>query len=577
MTIQEKILLLEQLQVPLGAPLGGEALLFDGGTLQQFDNGAIYLRPGGEPFEVHGAIYIRYVDMGEVLSQLGYPISDEADDPNKPQGRLNLFQNGSLSWSPTNGVSQTFNDVNPIAQVMVKLQDSIPVNLSQGETISLAELGQRVTNAGFPSGDSAIATLEDILPGLVLKRVFDSLSPQEIRDLVVDAQARNSQYQPPNFENCLEIDCPNGVDLNPVVAAFKGWGVIQYAYIAPLPSEPSVTGFFNPLFPDQGYLRGGDEGIGVETAWAKGADGAGTSFIDIERGWLFTHHDLPQTIQLLDGSIRFDSMGHGAASLGEIVAIDNSKGVVGIAPSANASALSYYIPEQGSNEWRSRNRVASMVLKAGKLLSFGDVILLEVQFLDFLNGPDTLVPAETDPFVFEAIRLATEKGVIVVEPAGNGSSNLDNFRDVNGEEMLHVGMPTFKESGAIMVGAGVAESPHPLDVHSSSFSNFGTRVDCYAWDTHVVTTGSTTDPGDRDGYTTGPFATGTSAASAIIAGVCLLVQNLQHLMTPISGPTGKLGPFDMRRLLRDSRNGTRSPDPIGSMPNFEKIIPNEYS
>ena len=80
MTIQEKIELLVQLQVPLGAQLGGEALLFDGGTQQQFENGAIYLRPGGEPFEVHGLIYERYVVAGEVLSQLGYPISDEEDD-----------------------------------------------------------------------------------------------------------------------------------------------------------------------------------------------------------------------------------------------------------------------------------------------------------------------------------------------------------------------------------------------------------------------------------------------------------------------------------------------------------------
>jgi hypothetical protein len=217
-----------------------------------------------------------------------------------------------------------------------------------------------------------------------------------------------------------------------------------------------------------------------------------------------------------------------------------------------------------------------MVMKASTLLSLGDVMLVEAQFSDFLDGPDTLVPVETEPFVFEAIRVATEKGVIVIEPAGNGASNLDNYRDINGEAVLNDLMPGFKDSGAIIVGAGVHEPPHPLDIHSSSFSNFGRRVDCYGWDTHVVTTGSVTDPGDQDGYTNGPYATGTSAAAAMIAGVCLLVQNLQQLMTPISLPPGKLGPFDMRRLLRDCRNGIASPDPIGCMPNFEKIIPNEY-
>jgi hypothetical protein len=337
MNIQEKIELLDRLGVQIGAPIGGIAEFFDGGLMQQCENGAIYQRPGEEPFEVHGSIYERYVIMGEVVSQLEYPISDVEDDPNVSEGRRSLFQNGAIFRSAQGEMSQTFNDVESIPQIMVKLFDGFPVHLSQGEGISLSSLGDLALFAGFPAGAAVVAEIENMLPGLVLRRVFDSLSPSEIRDLVGEAQARNPNYVPPNFENCLEIDCPNGFDLQPLVDMLKSWtAVVEYAYVARPPSEPGVIGFFNPLFSEQEYLLGGDKGIGAESAWAKGADGSGMSFIDIERGWLFSHHDLPQDIMLLDGSIRFDSMGHGAASLGEIVAIDDAKGVVGIAPAAKA-------------------------------------------------------------------------------------------------------------------------------------------------------------------------------------------------------------------------------------------------
>ena len=85
----------------------------------------------------------------------------------------------------------------------------------------------------------------------------------------------------------------------------------------------------------QGEGRNITQGISVEAGWAKGADGVGTKMIDIERGWLTNHEDLPSGIQLLDGRIRKESIGHGTAVLGEIVALDNTTGVVGIAPRTN--------------------------------------------------------------------------------------------------------------------------------------------------------------------------------------------------------------------------------------------------
>jgi hypothetical protein len=59
--------------------------------------------------------------------------------------------------------------------------------------------------------------------------------------------------------------------------------------------------------------------------------------------------------------------------------------------------------------------------------------------------------------------------------------------------------------------------------------------------------------------------------TAIIAGVCLLIQHLRRLTGAASLP-----PLAVRDILRDINNGTASAAPstdrIGAMPDFQKII-----
>ena len=84
-------------------------------------------------------------------------------------------------------------------------------------------------------------------------------------------------------------------------------------------------------------------------------------------------------------------------------------------------------------------------------------MLLEQQGRD----DETIVPVETDPAIWQAIRIATDMGIIVIEPAGNGQ----------GEISLTNG-----DSGAIIVGCSVANHEH----RRADASNWGDVVDCHA-------------------------------------------------------------------------------------------------
>src|SRR5262245_5954361 len=91
----------------------------------------------------------------------------------------------------------------------------------------------------------------------------------------------------------------------------------------------------------------------------------------------------------------------GAAVLGEIVAKGDSRGIVGIAPNAQARVISYFDAVERFNSRRSRATIASRILVSASSLRFGDVLQLEVQLEDKIDGKTTKVPVETDPAVLE--------------------------------------------------------------------------------------------------------------------------------------------------------------------------------
>ncbi len=340
---------------------------------------------------------------------------------------------------------------------------------------------------------------------------------------------------------------------------------VELAYRELEATDPAANPADDPHNADQNYQDPAPDGIDARWAWTQlNGEGAGVGFVDLEQGWFLNHEDFAnKSPALLSGDNR-DGIGgyvgnHGTAVLGEVAADDNTVGVMGIAPSVSSVNVTSHWDTASS----SSGNVADAIVGALPTLQPGDVLLLEIQ--------KNLLPTETDVADFDAIRLAVALGIIVVEAAGNGGNDLDNYTDGGGDFVLSRGSADFRDSGAIMVGASFSALPH----NRIGFSNFGSRIDCYAWGENVTTAGYgdlDDGGGDNDRTYTSTFS-GTSSASPIVTGAAVILQGLYKANT-----TGRLTPARMRELLADPATGTpQGPDVagfIGVMPDLRSIIEN---
>ena len=325
-----------------------------------------------------------------------------------------------------------------------------------------------------------------------------------------------------------------------------------------------------------------EDGINVVRAWQyPGARGQGVQVADIEQGWTFDHIDLydtarPDRIRRVYG-LNQAYMGHGTAVLGILAARDDGKGCTGAVPDAEFSCYAI-IEDSGWDvplQWAIDAAVFGVhpltALKgeaAGALggalpvgiqpLRKGDILLIEDQG----SLPDlgiTQVPVEVQLPVFFAIRDATDRGIIVIEPAGNGGIDLD---DLAGRPDVHgLGYGT-RDSGAILVGASTAgEGRERL-----ASSCYGNRINCHAWGEGVFTTGDGWEGNDRFCYT---LFGGTSAAAAQVAAAAAAIQGARK--KTVAQP---LEPMDMRNLLVQTGRSSSDPpgDRIGVLPDAEAAI-----
>lgn len=256
---------------------------------------------------------------------------------------------------------------------------------------------------------------------------------------------------------------------------------------------------------------------------------------------------------------------HGTPVLGIMFMSDNSIGGVGVVPAARGHVVGVTRVVNGGPQ----EIPAEAILEAASFLSFGDVILTEVQVGD-ANG--TEMPAEIFDAEFEAIRLVTAMGITVIEPACNGRADLDEpiarLGDTNPPRaFLNRNSPDFRDSGAIMVGAGSSTLPRTR----LGFSNHGSRIDVHAWGENILTSSVTYVNGDwQDGYDAFP---GTSGAAPIVAGAALSIQG----MLAANG-RAKLSPAEMRELIKVGGTPTANPsaDRIGVQPDLRAIIDGGY-
>ncbi|MFH1038305.1 MAG: S8 family serine peptidase [PVC group bacterium] len=450
--------------------------------------------------------------------------------------------------------------------IEVMFDSNLRVRLRSGRPV---ELGRRVLEA--------MDDLRQRCAGGIWYRLCDV--PEEKLDELQARGERRTGRPVYNLNNIYRLEIPEGEDPWAMSRALEKNSAVIWARPVPLRPPPPLP---PDMEADQGYLDPASStptGINAGYAWTQpGGDGTGVTVCDIEGGWNYDHHDLTKlpgsTVNAGWGCIfESDSVTHGTSVVGELVADRNGWGVTGICYGATLMTACDYYGDPA--EWNP----AAAIATAAASLQAGDIILLEEQWwLRPYTIPHMYVPIEwcgvsypdtvqTDNPVYAAIAGAVAAGIHVIEPAGNGGVNLDNYT-------------WLADSGAVIVGAGgVSSGSYTGDnLERISFSSYGSRVNVQGWGEEVVTTGGGdfySAEGD-DYYYTDTFS-GTSSASPVVAGAAaccvgywmgglgqsksglspaLLRDVLAATGTPQVNPgTGNIGPRpDLLRAFRDLRN-----------------------
>jgi hypothetical protein len=319
---------------------------------------------------------------------------------------------------------------------------------------------------------------------------------------------------------------------------------------------------------DQVYLDGPDAGgIGARETWRRaGGNGAGIRVVDVEQSWISSHEALTGIVNGQPGSTFLE---HGTASLGVLAARPAGPGVTGICHGAEVSFSSTEV--LGEEE---------AIARAACALRPGDVILVEAQ-RPHARGVN--LPVEWWPADWAAIRLAHQRGVLVVAAAANGGTSLDLVEfDTWPVRFPPHGNPLRRgrfDSGSILVGAGVGpplrgQAGAPGEPRSRDrVSNWGSAVDAQGWGSSVTTCGGDGEIRLESSWNRAYTKTwdGTSSAAAIVAGALACIQGM---ILAVDGRDRLLTPVQARDGLR-TRAGLAQPRPaagpfesIGSLPNL---------
>ncbi len=430
-----------------------------------------------------------------------------------------------------------------------------------------------------------------------------------------------------NLNAFFAVDVPAGTPPAAIIDTLRLLNLPAYLPSGPAPlpwSTPAATGPQLPADAQRARSPGGPDAL---LAAEYQLTGATVRIVDIEEG--FDPHPLLPPVTTIWGRSYAPCGAHGTATLGTLGALDGGDPSVmrGIAPGSQLLFASPWHPSAplsrapslgcacGCPESAAFLRAAASqspcarcgsppgdvyCLEAaivGALLAEdagntrwlrpGDIMLIEVQHAvrDPLD-PTRIVgygPVEREPAVAAAIALATAHGIVVVEPAGNSDLDLG--------PLLSQGPAGPHDTGAIVVGGAACTTgfggTHCLELGSGLAENRGQRVDTYGWGERVRTLGG--GPGTHG--QTGHFDdfSGTSSASAHIAGVLALIQdavrlgavqaagaNLAALATPPALESAAL-----RALLRSdvgvlARTEAGPADPradlIGAMPDLRRVL-----
>ncbi|MGD9570437.1 MAG: S8 family serine peptidase [Thermoleophilia bacterium] len=270
--------------------------------------------------------------------------------------------------------------------------------------------------------------------------------------------------------------------------------------------------------------------------------GLGVTIADVEYEWRAGHAELaPRKLAAAATTgMLFDYRDHGTAVLALLGGAEDGMGVSGLVPEAELVMHQPVLPRAAYAPWDT-------ITAAAKDLGPGDVLLIELQAGLGRDGSWPFVPIEHYDLARSAIRAAVDRGIVVVEPAGNGAVDLAALPDPYPTRPWLASATHKDHSGAIIVGAGGAgrDQTGTEDLRRVPVSNHGARVDLQGFGAGVVTAGY----GDAPWSASGDLAytacfDGTSSAAATIAAAAAAVQSAE-----IARDGTPLTPAEVRDLL----------------------------
>jgi hypothetical protein len=479
---------------------------------------------------------------------------------------------GQEGWDPAYWYKlepQLWDDPEPSPVVVVKFKDDTGIRVEEGEFRPPDEL---------PPGVG-----EEFERFIGILRQYEAHDPVRLftrsdQDLHAERQEVR-EGRPPDLTQYFWVTVDNTEGHEKLTEELMALEFVEVAYTAPLPAPPPAADYYA-----QGRLRYLDEidpsdfapcGLNVEYAWDQdGGKGVGITIAVVDYHWNKDHHDLPQSqiagpfIAPVSGADTMANRSHGAAVLGVLLAIDeNMEGVRGMVPRAGAHL---YAADTGRYWWGPN--VADAISLATGHLSAGHVLLIEQQTWAGIIRRK-LVPVEYHKAEFDAIVAATQKGLVVVEAAGNGGQDLD--------ASAYMGKFS-RDSGAILVGAGAPEKPNPFSPDALSrdaISNFANQVKVQGWGARVVSLGygdlhpggSPPDPGQEDDFYSELGFAATSSAAALVAGAVASLQGIRRARM-----WALWNAFDMRAHLVNTGTPQQgnTAEHVGPLPDLRRAIDN---
>ncbi|MBE1491647.1 S8 family serine peptidase [Plantactinospora soyae] len=528
---------------------------------------------GGDPGR--GVDVARWVG-GAVLTGVTDVDSDGRDDLRLYFDKEALRAGGHLGATSTElAISGRLRDGRPVGgSDAVAPQVVLEVKFSEASVVRGADGNLRSDRGRDLTGVRAVLNRYDAVE---LAPLLPEQSGAQLARLTSMAASRSGRPAP-DMASWYHLTLPAGADPAAVLKDLHALPEVAWAYPAPEPAPPPAA----PATPDftsmQGYQRPAPQGVDADFARQDPrARGAGVRIVDLEYDWNPFHEDLQLDWSSDLGGTQYPrntsfADEHGTAVFGELVAEENAYGVTGGVPDASMFGIS---PMQRQSSGQASYRPAAAMTYVGQFLSPGDAVLIEQQTVG-PNGGTRYVPAEWTQSVFDATRLLTQLGVVVVATGGNGGENLD------APEFQGRFDRTVRDSGAIVVGAGSSTNRSRLN-----FSVYGSRVDVQGWGQNITTTGSNgnlqggTSAANRDIRYTRSFG-GTSGAGPIVTGAVVAVQSylkatgrpvwtaaqlsslLKSTGTPQGGDVGqRIGPLpDIRAALQSV--GSAAPTTAGT-------------